>query len=180
MPKKRRGGCQTCSSGITLSKWHNPIYFSLQVTPVWCLSLLQTLATNDLLIQSWQGGDLCYLMGLCPPPQRLVRAPGTALLLLGLFLTRRHWELWEPTINQCQSWRLLLDTPISPAAGKRHPARISWNDLGISPVAAVRSKWLEARDQRIDSILKLNSHCEIPARHWLEAPRQRASIRMTP
>lgn len=72
-----RGGCHTCSSCITQSKWHSPNYFSLQVTPGWCLSPLQALATNDLLIPCWQGGDLCSVMGLCPPPQCLVRAPGT-------------------------------------------------------------------------------------------------------
>lgn len=130
------------------------------------------LCRNDLLIQCWQGGDLCYLMALCSPPQCLVRAQHRC--------SQRHWELWEPSISHSQSWGLLLDTHISPGAGERQPARISCNDLGISPAAAVGSKWLEARDQRIDSILQLNSCCEIPARHWLEAPRQRGSIRVTP
>lgn len=61
----------------------------------------------------------------------------------------------------------------------RKKARIRWNDLGVSPAAAVGSKWLEARDQRIDSILQLPSLCEIPARQWLKAPRQRVLIRVT-
>lgn len=165
-----REGCQTCSSCITRSKWHNPNYFSLQVTPGWCLSPLQTLATNDPLIPCWQGGDLCYLMGLCPPPQCLVRAPSTALL--------RHQELWEPPSISVSVEAAAGHTNI-PRSWERQPARIRWNDLGISPAAAVRSKWLEARDQRIDSILQLNFRCEIPAQQGLKAPRQRGSIRVT-
>lgn len=150
---------------ITQSKWHNPNYFSLQVTtPGWCLSPLQTLAKNDLLIPCWcwQGGDLCYLRGRGPPPQCLVRA----------FPRSPPWISATPGAAAGHS-----DLPRSRTkAACKNQMEWPWN---VSR-AAVGSKWLEAQDQRIDSILQPSSGCEIPARQGLQAPRQRTSIRGTP
>lgn len=53
------------------------------------------------------------------------------------------------------------------------------NDLEISPVAAVRSELLEPGDACIDFSLQMNALCEISARQWLKASRQRGSISCT-
>lgn len=110
----------------------------MQVTPGWCLSPLQTLATNDLVIlpPPCAGREVIGGFFFDPPPQCLVRAVGAHHQSVpGLGAAAGHPNL--PRSREKAAWKNGMERPWNLSSGR------------------VGSKGLEARAQPIDSLLQL-------------------------